>query len=155
MTLTDLEGRAMAHELHYDNMMLLDAEDLAETGIKAAYETVLPHLQKYVATPADVTERIDSDAPAYVVHCLGTDYLIFDGNDQEESWGRATFALFDIVNRQLAKTAYRFFAVNGGHDLGGMFLTPEQAEAARASLPRKADWPYLPAAEGPWYGQYH
>jgi hypothetical protein len=36
-----------------------------------------------------------------------------------------------------------------------MFLTPEQAEAAKKSLPRKVDWPYLPVDRQPWYGQYH
>jgi protease I len=76
------------------------------------------------------------------VSCLGTDYPIYAKGDEDESWGRATFALFDIVNRQLAKTPYRFFAINGGNDLGGMFLTPAQAEAAKKSLPRKQDWRY-------------
>ena len=94
-----------------------------------------------------------SGGPA--VSCLGTDYPIYAKGDEDESWGRATFALFDIVNRQLAKTPYRFFAINGGNDLGGLFLTPPQAEAAKKSLPRKQDWPYLPSANKPWYGRYH
>lgn len=148
-------GGSRAHELDYDQLIHLDAEDLAETGVKAAYEKLLPQLRKYVAAPAEVKERIDSGAPSYVVSCLGTDYPIYAEHDQDESWGKATFALFDIVNRQLAKTPYRFFAVNGGNDLGGLFLTPDQAEAARKSLPQKLDWPYLPTAKKPWYGQYH
>jgi hypothetical protein len=98
---------------------------------------------------------VDSDFPSYTVSCAGIDYPIYDKGDDDESWGRATFALFDIVNRQLAKTPYRFFASNGGNDLFGMFLTPAQAEAAKKSLPRKQDWPYLPNASKPWYGQYH
>ncbi len=146
----------MAHELNYDDWIHLDAEDLAETGIKAAYEKLLPRLRKYVASPAEVNEGIDNRAPRYVVSCLGTDYPIYDKNDQDqsESWGKATVALFDIVNRQLAKTPDRFFAINNGNDLGGIFLTPDQAEAAKKSLPRKTDWPYLPVAKKPWYGQY-
>lgn len=107
------------------------------------------------ASPAAVSERIDSDSPSYAVSRLGVDYPIYAKGDHDESWGRATFALFDIVNRQLAKTPYRFFAINGGNDLGGMFLTPAQAEAAKKSLPRKQDWPYLPSENKPWYGQYH
>jgi hypothetical protein len=146
---------AVAADLNYDELVILDAEALAETGLKAAYEELLPHLKKYVASPAAVTERIDNDAPSYAVTCLGIDYPIYSKNDGDESWGRATVALFDIVNRQLAKTPYRFFAINGGNDLGGMFLTPAQAEAAKKSLPRKQDWPYLPTASKPWYGQYH
>ena len=89
------------------------------------------------------------------VSCLGRDYFIYGGNDQEESWGRAAFALFDIVNRQLEGTKYRLFAINGGNDLSGIFLTVEQAEAARRSLPNRQDWPYLPVLKGPWYGQFH
>ena len=142
--------------LNYDDDLIpLDAEALAETGVKAAYEELLPRLKKYVASPAIVTERIDNDAPSYAVSCLGTDYPIYAKDDGDESWGRATFALFDIVNRQLAKTPYRFFAINGGNELGGMFLTPAQADAAKKSLPNKQDWPYLPSAAKPWYGQYH
>ena len=145
----------MAHALNYDEMIPLDAEALAETGVKAAYEELLPRLRQYVASPAELKERIDDAAPSYVVSCLATDYPIYEKNDQDESWGKATFALFDIVNRQLAKTPYRFFAINGGNDLGGMFLTPDQAKAAMKALPRKADWPYLPVAKKPWYGQHH
>ncbi len=146
---------ALAAELDYDETIILDAEALAETGIKPAYEQLLPRLKKYVASPAAVSERIDNDVPSYSVSCLGKRYSIYDKGDQDESWGRATFALFDIVNRQLAKTPYRFFAINGGNDLGGMFLTPAQAEAAQKSLPRRQDWPYLPDASKPWHGQYH
>jgi hypothetical protein len=80
--------------------------------------------------------------------------LIYGGDEENDSWGRATFALFDIVNRHLAGTPYRFFATNGGNDLGGMFLTLEQAEEAKRSLPRKLAWPYVPVFKAPWYGQY-
>jgi hypothetical protein len=155
MAVVTAASRAVAADLNYDELIPLDAEALAETGLKAAYEELLPRLKKYVASPAPVSERIDHDAPSYAVTCLGTEYPIYAEGDEDESWGRATFALFDIVNRQLAKTPYRFFAVNGGNDLGGMFLTPAQAEAAKQSLPRKQDWPYLPNASKPWYGQYH
>jgi hypothetical protein len=109
----------VAADLNYDELVILDAEALAETGLKSAYDP------------------------------------IYSKNDGDESWGRATFAIFDIVNRQLAKTPYRFFAINGGNDLGGMFLTPAQAEAAKTSLPRKQDCPYLPTASTHWYGRYH
>jgi hypothetical protein len=35
------------------------------------------------------------------------------------------------------------------------FIPLEQVEEAKKSLPRKADWPYLPVLEAPWYGQFH
>lgn len=42
------------------------------------------------------------DVPSYVVSCLGADYPIYGRGDQDDSWSNATFALFDIVNRQQA-----------------------------------------------------
>jgi hypothetical protein len=150
-------GAATAESLNYDELIPLDAEALAETGVKAAYDELLPTLRKYVPAPAEIHERIDSDVPSYSVSCLGTNYPIYDKHDQDESWGRATFALFDSVNRQLAKAGsqYRFFAINAGNELGAMFLKPEQAEAAKQSLARKVEWPYLPVDRKPWYGQSH
>ena len=67
---------AVAAELNYDDAIPLDAEALAETGLKSAYEELLPLLKKYVASPAGVTERIDNDAPSYAVSCRGIDYPI-------------------------------------------------------------------------------
>jgi hypothetical protein len=133
-----------AFALDYDNYIALDAEHLAETGLKAQYDKLRPRLRKYIAQPAAVRELINNDEPSYIVVCQGIRYFIYGGNDQDHSWDNATFALFDIVNRQLAKTKVRFFAFYHGNDLGGMFLPPREAETAKKSLPRKADWPYLP-----------
>lgn len=74
---------------------------------------------------------------------------------QEQSWSNATYALFDIVNRQLTHTRYKFYAVNGGNELGGMFLTLDQYKAAVAALRKKTYWPYIPDRTAPWYGQSH
>jgi hypothetical protein len=145
----------MAFELKYDECVPLDAEALAEAGIAEAYEKLSPQLRKYIPAPAPIQEKVDNNSPSYSVSALGRDYFIYGGDDQDESWGRATFALFSIVNQQLEGTKYRFYAVDGGNQLGGMFLTPEDVEKAKKSLPRKADWPYLPTSEPPWYGQFH
>ena len=131
---------------------------MAETGIREAYERLLPELRKYVPQPAQVEEVIDNDTPRYSVGCGGKEYAIYTPELEEagdNSWGRATFAFFRIVNEQLARSEHRFYAINGGNDLGGMFLTPAQARESRGSLPNQADWPYLPTDEPPWYGQYH
>jgi len=135
----------MAFELNYKEAISLDAEDLAETGIKQAYERLLPVLRRYVSSPAEMDELINNDLPSYSVRCLDTEYVIYSP-DEDRSWHTATFAFFDIVNRQLAGTKYRFFAINGGNDLFGMFLTAEQAEAAKTSIEREEDWPYLPTS---------
>jgi len=148
----------MAFTLDYDRWIILDAEDLAETGIAETYERLLPELRKYVPHPAQVEEVIDNDTPIYSVRCGGKEYAIYGPDLYEEgggSWGRATVAFFGIVNDQLAGTAHRFYAINSGNDLGGMFLTPAQAHESRAALPRPQDWPYLPEDEQPWFGQLH
>ena len=69
--------------------------------------------------------------------------------------GQSYLAFFTIVNDQLANSQYRFYAINGGNDLGGMFLTPSQAAAAQQALPTRTDWPYFPKDEPDWFGQYH
>jgi hypothetical protein len=148
-----------AQPLDYEKMILLDAEDLAEQGFAEAYNNLLPELTKYVGQPAVLEEVLDPDLPSYKVRCNGEEYQIYPGNEprteEESSWGRATYFFFLIVNKQLSATSVRFYAVNGGNDLGGLFLTSEEAQSAQAALPRKSDWPYLPELSAPWYGQFH
>jgi hypothetical protein len=148
----------MKFRLDHNNMLLLDAEDLAEGGIKRVYESILKVLCQYVSEPAHVQEVLDNNAPSYFVRCGDREYVIYSPalpNDESQSWGRAAYVFFKIINDQLPKSEYRLYAINGGNDLGGMFLTRSECEAARKSLPRKEDWPYLPTLEHPWYGQYH
>jgi hypothetical protein len=148
----------MEFTLDYNKMLPLDAEDLAEFGIKQTYESILPILSRYVSEPAQVEETVDNDTPSYIVNCADREYVIYSPalpDEDGQSWGRAAHAFFDIVNGQLTKSRYRFYAINGGNDLGGMFLPGAECEAARKSLPRREDWPYLPTLEHPWYGQYH
>jgi hypothetical protein len=148
----------MKFSLDYDKMLVLDAEDLAEAGIKKAYESALPALRQYISEPAQVQELVDNDAPSYLVRCAGQEYMIYSPtlpDDKGQLWGRASYMFFKIINDQLAKSEYRLYAINGGNDLGGMFLTQPECEAARKSLPRKDDWPYLLTLEHPWYGQLH
>ena len=148
----------MAFALNYDDAIHLDAEALAEGGIVEAYELLLPKLRQFVKNPATIEEDRDDDAPSYSVRCADSDFEIYAPDLDEgegNSWGRATVALFSIVNAQLKNSSHRFYAINGGNDLFGMFLTPAEATAAQKSLPNKSDWPYVPKDEEPWYGQYH
>jgi hypothetical protein len=148
----------MTYKLDYDQMALLDAEALAEGGIGEAYQSLLPKLRQYVSQPVDIEEVIDDNAPRYAVRCRDREYVIYspDLEDEEgQSWGRATHALFSIVNDQLMNSQHRFYAINGGNDLGGMFLTPAEVEAAQKSLTGRTDWPYLPTLDDAWYGQHH
>ncbi len=148
----------MKFTVDYDKMISLDAEELAEAGIKRAYGSIVPLFREYASEPAEVLEAVDNDAPSYSVKCNGLEYLIYAPallDNEGRSWGRAAHALFKIVNDQLMKSEYRLYAINGGNELGGMFLTQSDCELARRSLPRKEDWPYLPTLEHPWYGQLH
>ncbi len=148
----------MSFTLDYDKMLILDAEDLAEGGIKQAYASIAGELGKYIPDPAEIHEILDDDSPSYLVKCGDLEYPIYGPalpDEEGKAWGRAAYAFFEIVNDQLANSAYRLYAINGGNDLRGTFLTQPECEAARRSLREKKDWPYLPALEHPWYGQFH
>ncbi len=149
---------SMPGSLDYNQAIHLDAEDLAEGGIGAAYTALHVSLRRYLVAPASIMEDLNTTSGRYAVRFGNREFVVFDPQvpeAAERSWGLATYALFTIVNEQLAASEYRFYAINGGNDLHGLFLTPEEAEAARAALPRRADWPYLPTADGPWYGAFH
>jgi len=144
--------------LDYDQLIHLDAELLAEQGMGEAYEALLPELRKHLAEPAALKEFVDADAGSYSVLFGGQEHLVYGPQAsaaEAESWGRATFIFFQLINSQLSGTAVRFYALNGGNDLAGMFLSPETAQLAQANLPRKSDWPYIPELNSPWYGQPH
>lgn len=146
-----------APALDYGQLIVLDAEDLAEQGILAAYERLLPRLRQFVPTPAAVEEVVDEGTGRYAVRCQGREYVVYAPElpgSEGQSWGRAAHALFALVNEQLAGAPVLLYAINGGNDLGGLFLTPEQARAAQAALPAKSDWPYLPTLDHPLHGQY-
>jgi hypothetical protein len=143
-------------EIDYDLALMLDAEDLAEQGILEAYQQLAPRLAEYGVAAGPVIENDDSLANHYSVDFDGLRYAVYGpGVAVEDAWGLATHALFGIVNRQLASTGVRFYAINGGNDLFGIFMIPEQAERARHALPRKSDWPYLPVPGPPWFGMFH
>jgi hypothetical protein len=52
------------------------------------------------------------------------------------------------VNRQLGKAPVKFYALNAGNDLMGIFLTEREAAAARKTLKRRLDWPYTSRFNG-------
>jgi len=77
-------------DLDYDQLIQLDAENLAEAGIGEAYLQLLPELRKYVSQPARVEELIDPDLPRYAIRVNGTEYVIYSpgsGENEGASWG--------------------------------------------------------------------
>jgi hypothetical protein len=134
------------------------SEALAEGGIGKAYEQLKPFLELYVEFPAETAEALDSNLPGHSVTCAGVTYTIYSPalpDAQDGAWGRATHAFFALINSPLQGSAISSYAINGGNDLGGMFLTGQQVTAAMKSLDNRTDWPYLPTLEHPWYGKYH
>lgn len=145
--------------IDYDAAVHLDAEDLAEQGVGEAYRRLHAGLAELGVTPLPILEQDDGEN--YSVECGGRRYPIFDDDLDEDGgadgdpWGRATFALFDIVNSQLGAVEHKLYAISGGNDMFGMFLTPAAVERARAASARKAHWPYLPTDEPEWGGFPH
>lgn len=151
-------GRA---SFNYDAMIYLDAEDLAEAGIKEAYEKdVLPLLRQYVERPASIEEILDNYSGSYSVVANGKQYDIYDQQaDGCGPWPKATYAMFDIVNRQLASSDRKFYAFYSSNDLSGMFLTAEEYQRCVDEIIQKkasrSNLPYFPTMETPWFGFPH
>lgn len=144
--------------IDHENLELLDAEDLAEMGLKRAYDEILRKHSSRFKDPLPMEELIDEASGSYSVVCGGKTYRISGGGDEtweKGSWGRASFVLFSVLNSQLANSGVKFYALYGGNDLAGAFLEESQLEAACREQGRKEDWPYLPTDESPWFGMPH
>lgn len=144
--------------LDYDDLVHLDAEDLSEQGIADAFEALRERLSRYVDEPIQVQETFDEETGSYSIRYAEVEHVILSPElpySRGEHWGRATAAFFALVNSQLTSSPVRFYAFNNGNDLSGMFLEPARAEEAKKGLKRRIDWPYIPDACAPWYGQFH
>ena len=62
----------MDFKLDYTKMIFLDAEDLAEGGIQAAYKNLLPELLKEAD---EINEVLDDKAPSYSVRHRDHEYV--------------------------------------------------------------------------------
>ena len=145
------ENMKEQYEIDYDQAYHLDAESLAEMGIREAYEKVLIKLSTLVETPLNIEEIRNEDNTKYIIKFNNKEHLIYDEstNSNKNSWGNATYVFFEIINSQLVDKEIKFYAVNGGNDLFGIFLTEKQAKASRNGLNNPKDWPYIPKNETP------
>ena len=144
---------ACGDPLDYEKFVHLDAEDLAEQGILSAYRDLAPQILQYTASALELTEEIDSDAATYAVSAAGQRFEIWEpGASNGDGWERATVAFFEIVNLSLRSSSHKFYALYGGNDLGGLFLTVEEFAAARRAITKRSDWPWVPVNEPPHYG---
>lgn len=141
----------------WDKLIHLDAETLAEEGMKEAYDALLPTLKKYVKEPAELTEIVFANSDDYVVELKGKRWIIVDENTKTsgDAWVNAAVAFFEIVNLQLTESNRTFYAFYGSNDFSGMFLTFDEFESGRARLSEKSDWPYLPTHKGEYNGRPH
>ncbi len=154
-----LAAPAMAQETDYETALLeavpLDAEDLAEQGIVAAYNQIDPVLQSMGVDPAPLNESVDPASGRYSIDYAGRTILVADtGMSEAEAQGNAAALFFEIINGQLGGTGVHFYAVGHGNDLVGVFLSPAAFEAARARLAPR-DRPYVPDRTPPWFGMAH
>lgn len=142
--------------LDYEQLVTLDAERLAEQGVLASYNELLPRLREYSASPLKVTEVLSNEGFGYTVEGGGRQFVIWEvlenGKQNDDGWERATVAFFQIVNASLEASTHQFYAINGGNDLFGMFLTEQEFTAARQTIERRSDWPWLPDDRLPHYG---
>jgi hypothetical protein len=143
---------AVAAPFDDDDVVLLDAQDLAEGGILEAYEQLHPQLRQHEAAEIDLAEEFDEEAAMYSVLADDKRYDIRGNGAEGDPWVLATIAFFEIVNAGLAQATHRFYALYGGKDLAGIFLTDEQFDAARRSIARHSDWPWTPVNRAPDYG---
>jgi hypothetical protein len=143
-----------SNPIDYDRMIALDAEDLAETGIAEAYERVGIEAKRLGVALAPIKEQDDPDEPSYSVQFGAKTYKVYDKHtDVVTSWENATWIFFEIVNAQMTNGPYRFYALMGGNDLHGIFMTDAEMAKVRGSSLKMRDWPYLPTANPPLYGR--
>jgi hypothetical protein len=138
-----------------DDVVLLDAEELAEGGILEAYEQLHPQLRQYTSEEVDIAEEVDADGAAYTVFADEKRYDIRGERVKEDPWVLATIAFFEIVNAGLAHATHRFYALYAlyaGNDLAGVFLTEAQFQAAWQSIARPFERPWVPVNRAPGYG---
>jgi len=140
-----------------------DAEDLAAGGIGDFLRLVKPFLAREGVKFPEIKDEVGS--AGYLLRFGDVTHVIFSqdelrrhssGEEPGLTWGLSMARGFGMINALLkaAGSAERLYAVNGGNDLFGIFLTPELqrliAQHPDASPP---DVPYEPNERFPSFGQ--
>jgi hypothetical protein len=135
-----------------------DAEDLAEGGVAGFLESISP-----VLSALGVSAAVDEDGFSdneYWLRIWGRRWVIYSADELASHpegsniWALATVRTFAMVNERLAEAGVRdrLYAVNGGNDLWGIFLTPEQLQAIHDYAGPVRGRPYSPVDERPGPG---
>jgi hypothetical protein len=142
-----------------------DAEDLTEGGVGDFLRQIEPFLKAQGISLNHVEDDVSEQG--YCVKVNGRRYKLYDTDELHKRerekqlgllWGLSGARAFAIVNGLLeeAGSEERLYAVNGGNDLFGFFLTAALREAiCRYPGVKPANRPYLHTDEYPWFGQEH
>lgn len=137
----------------YDEVLNLDAETLAEVGIVQVYDEIEPVIASHGGTPDSFREIVDEQSGSYAIEHRGVVYPVSGGDiGVAQGWGNAAAVFFEIVNRQMEGSEYRFYALDHGNGLQGVFLTDQQFAAARAFHRKGVNVPFVPTREPPMFG---
>lgn len=139
-----------------------DAENLAEGGVAKFIAEIAPFLRSAGVDVPSVSDQHEMDRASVVIG--GVEHVLYSTEELSRNnqdaigliWGLSTARTFTIVNQWLQKAGSkeRFYAVNGGNDLSGFFLTEEMHRIIMAHQAADAnDGPYMPNEQYPWFGQ--
>ncbi len=137
-----------------------DEEELSEGGVVKFIRTMEPFLAKQGVFITQLADHFVEEDPGYSISVNGKKILVYGPAEMDSAniWALAKARTFALVNELLlqAKSKERLFAMHGGNELFGFFLTPElKKEICKQEniLPR--DRAYVPTEEPPWFGQEH
>ena len=142
---------AKVDPIDYEQIVHLDAEDLAEGGMVEAYERITAAIADERIEWAPMTQSGEG-TPDYSIHLLGETHRVYGSSPGTDDWAISSAVLFDAVNRQLVNLDFKVYALNGGNDLHAVALTKRQFEEAVQYHERRHDRPYLPNQEPPHFG---
>ena len=88
--------------LNDEEMIYLDAESLAETGIEEAYTELKSYLNNLGITPDFIQEETDSSIGLYTVRHKKSKYNVYGPHiNSRYSWGLATYASIQYSQRAI------------------------------------------------------
>ncbi|MEA3264809.1 MAG: hypothetical protein U9R07_15145 [Pseudomonadota bacterium] len=144
--------------IDYDASIHLDAESLAEMGMKDAYEELQRQSGDIGVEWAPMREKWDGQnagydgGPNYRVEVNGKVYPVFGSPPAKDAWAGAAATFFQVVNSQLSGRNFKFYAINSGNDLLAVRLTNEEFQRAQIFHKGSPYAPYLPNYDAPNYG---
>lgn len=137
--------------IDYEQIVHLDAEDLAEGGMVEAYERITAAIADERLEWAPMTQSGEG-TPDYSIHLLGESHRVYGYSPGTDDWAISSAVLFHAVNRQLVDLDFKVYALMGGNDLHAVALTERQFEEALRYHKRRYNRPYLPNQEPPHFG---